>query len=288
MFFTRPLKIFACLVATTVATLLCEHPLIASSVGVNYSGDPGSTEIFAAEAAGVTPQRNWINVPSQAPGTNLVLPNLTKDTAGVASPSGIKLTTQYNSASAQVFGVVTNEGGALNTPDRKLMQNYIDVLGPVTGVGGTTTLKLEGLAGFGPFDLILYSGGTIPHGDPDRVAQYKFFNGTTSGDPLLVTRLIRNKANPYNVPNDAYKESIGNGTVAGTLEGNYARISNLNPSSGTLFILAEALTGGPQRGAIQGFQLVQVPEPSTIGLLAVAAVSLLRRRRSTATGNSVS
>src|ERR1700704_4769381 len=100
MFFTRPLKIFACLVATTVATLLCEHTFSASSVGVNYSGVPGSTEIFAAEAAGVPPQRNWINVPSQAPGTNLVLPNLTKDTAGVASPSGIKLTTQYNSASA--------------------------------------------------------------------------------------------------------------------------------------------------------------------------------------------
>jgi len=264
--------------------------LIAASVGVNYAADPGATELAPAEAAGVTPQQNWNNIASQPPGSLFVVPNLTKDTAGVASPSGIKLTTQYNNASAQVYGVVSNEGAPVNTPDRKLMQAYIDVLGPVTGVGGTTSIKLENLAGFGPFDLILYSGGTIPHGDPDRVAQYKFFNGTTSSDPLLVTRLIRNKANPFNVPNDAFKESVGNGTVAGTLEGNYARITNLNPSSGSLFILAEALTGGPQRGAIQGFQLVPatVPEPSTIALLAVAAVPLLRRRRSTAMGHSVS
>lgn len=281
----RSVKPLICLVATVLATLLFQSSSHAVSVGVNYAGDAPNMNLLPAESAGVDPQQNWNNIASQPPGSLFVVPNLTQDNNGVASLSGIKLTTRYNNASAQVYGVVTNEGAPINTPDRKLMNAYIDVLGPVTGVPGTTTITLENLAGFGPFDLILYSGGTIPPFDPNRVAQYKFYDGTSSADPHLITRLIRNKTNPFNVPNDAFKESIGDGTVNGTLEGNYIRVSGLNPSSGSLHILAEALTGGPQRGAIQGFQLIQVvPEPGTIMLLAIGLTMApaARRRRSTA------
>ena len=160
---------------------------------------------------------------------------------------------------------------------------HAGTIGPdVLDFGVETTIKLENLAGFGPFDLILYSAGTWNPPDPDRIAQYRFFDGTTTADPLLVTRLIRNKVNGFNVPADTYKESIGDGTIAGTVEGNYIRISNLNPSSGSLFLSAKALQGSPARGAINGFQLIQVvPEPGTITLLVMAFIAggtLFRRR----------
>lgn len=275
MVITRSVKIFACLVATTVAMLFCQHS-IAESVGVNYGADFPHLNLLPTESAGVVPQQNWNNVSAAA--NPMVVANLTQDTAGVGSPSGIKLTTGFAFASTLTGSTVTNVGGApLNTGDRKMMEQYADVL----DFGNETTITLENLAGFGPFDLILYSAGTWNPPDPDRIAQYRFFDGTSTADPLLVTRLIRNKVNGFNVPNDAYKESIGDGTIAGTVEGNYIRISNLNPSSGSLFLSAKALQGSPARGAINGFQLIQVPEPGTIALLvmaSIAGVTLFRRR----------
>jgi hypothetical protein len=264
------------LIAVTVAMVLSPTAIFAASVGINITGETASgTFIVPTDSAGVSPQQNWNNIPGQAPGTLLVVPDLTQDDGGVASSSGIQMTIQYNSASAQVFGVVTNEGAPLDTADRQLMQAYADVLGPVTGVAGTTHITFENLASFGPFDLILYSAGTIPGPDPDRVAQYQFFDGTSNGDPLLTTRLIRNQSNPFNVPNDVFKESVGDGTADGTEEGNYIRVRNLNPSSGSLHILAEALTGAPQRGAINGLQLIRIPEPGTASLLAMAFMSVV-------------
>ena len=122
-----------------------------------------------------------------------------------------------------------------------MMEQYADVL----DFGPLTSFTLENLTGFGPFDLILYSGGTWNPPDPDRIAEYKFYDGTSNAGTLLNTRLIRNKVNPFNVPNDAYKESVGNGTIAGTVEGNYIRISNLNPSSGSLTSYCQGPAGKP-------------------------------------------
>jgi hypothetical protein len=236
----RSLKVFVCLVAATVATLFCQHSSIAASVGVNYGADFTHLNVLPTESAGVVPQQNWNNVSNAA--NPMVTANLTMDTAGVGSPSGIKLTTGFAFASTLTGSTVTNVGGApLNTGDRKMMEQYADVL----DFGNETTITLENLAGFGPFDLILYSAGTWNPPDPDRIAQYRFFDGTSTAGALLDTRLIRNKVNPFNVPNDAYKESVGNGTIVGTVEGNYIRISNLNPSSGSLFLSAKALQGSP-------------------------------------------
>lgn len=284
MFRKNSTPLMACLSAMLVA-VAGQVSLFAASVGVNFAGDTNmGTFINPSESAGVDAQQNWNNIAAQAPGSVFVVPDLVKDTAGVGSPSGVKLSIQYNAASATVSGVITNEGGLLDTANRKLMQAYADVLGPVTGVPGTTSLTLEGLAGFGPFDLLIYNAGTIPAFQPDRVAEYEFYDGLTTAAPSLGSRLIRNKWNPVNVPNDAFKESLGNGTVAGTVEGNYIRIKNLNPSSGSLHIFAEGLTGSPQRGALNGIQLIQVaaiPEPSTIAICFMASmvgVTLIRRR----------
>ena len=69
---------------------------------------------------------------------------------------------------------------------------------------------------------------------------------------------MRNEPNPFNVPNDQFIEGTDDGTAEGSTLGNYFVVKNLNPSSGSLHILATALMGRPERGAINGIQLVSV------------------------------
>ena len=61
---SRSLKVFVCLVATTVATLFCQHSSIAASVGVNYGADFPHLNLLPTESAGLVPQQNWNNVTS--------------------------------------------------------------------------------------------------------------------------------------------------------------------------------------------------------------------------------
>ena len=85
-----------------------------------------------------------------------------------------------------VFGTVSNEGVPVNTPDRKMMDAYADVLGPLSSnETDGTYLTFTNLNQFGPFDLYLYSAGALGPPFDDRVARYDFYDGTDgecSGD----------------------------------------------------------------------------------------------------------
>jgi hypothetical protein len=174
----------------------------------------------------------------------------------------------FDDLSAHVGGVVTNQAQPLSTPDRKMMQCYADVLGPSSSnMTDGTVLQFTNLSQFGPFDLYLYNAGTIPFGDPQRVARYDFRDGTSASAPLIVSRYGRNESNPFKVPNDQFIEQSDNGTPAGSTVGNYFVVRNLNPSSGSLFIFGDAINpfGAPARGAINGMQLVSVTAPGPTG-----------------------
>jgi hypothetical protein len=178
----------------------------------------------------------------------------------------VNFTIHFDDLSANVFGVVTNEGVPINTPDRKMMDSYADVLGPSSSNQTQGTfLTFTNLNQFGPFDLIIYNAGTIPHPDPQRVARYDFYDGTSQSDPLIVSRYIRNEPNPFKVPNDEFIEGTDDGTAAGATLGNYFVVKNLNPSSGSLFIFGDGVVGGPERGAINGIQLVSVSATGPTG-----------------------
>jgi hypothetical protein len=212
--------------------------------------------------------KNWNNVIVAAPDSVATYPNLIVDDNGTPSGSGVNFTIHFDDLSANVFGVVTNEGVPINTPDRKMIDSYADVLGPSSSnMTNGTSLTFTNLNSFGPFDLYLYNAGTIPHGDPNRVARYDFRDGADANAPLIVSRYGRNESNPFQVPNDVFIEGTDNGTPEGSTVGNYFVVRNLNPSSGSLFIFGDAINpfGLPARGAINGIQLVSVSAAGPTG-----------------------
>ncbi|MDZ4821610.1 MAG: hypothetical protein SGJ20_21830 [Planctomycetota bacterium] len=250
---------------STLLFLLVEVAASAKTISVNPGANlPNQGTQFTLapdEVAGVVPAKNWNNVIVAAPDSVATYPNLIVDTNGTPSGSGVNFTIHFDELSANVFGVVTNEGQTINTPDRKMMDSYADVLGPSSSnMTNGTTLQFTNLNGFGPFDLYLYNGGTIPHGDPNRVARYDLRDGTSDSAPLIISRYGRNETNPFKVPNDVFIEQSDNGTPEGSTVGNYFVVRNLNPSSGSLFIFGDAINpfGSPARGAINGLQLVSV------------------------------
>jgi hypothetical protein len=230
--------------------------LMARSIGVNFGADAGLV-LSAAEVAGFVPQANWNNIPGQPPGAVLTRSDLTINNDGIASQSTVDINVDFDSLSGNVSGVITNHGGTINTPNRKIYQAYADVLGPSSSNHTEGTfLTITGLAGMGTFDLIIYSAGTIPTGEPDRVARYDFYDGTSRIAPHLATRYMRNHSNPVVGAGDAFVEGLDNGTAAGTTVGNYFIVRDLNASSGSLHIFADGVIGSPERGAINGMQLV--------------------------------
>ena len=254
----------------TLLFLLVEVAALAKTISVNPGANlPGQGTQFTLmpdEVAGVVPAKNWNNVIVAAPDSIATYPNLIVDTNGTPSGSGVNFTIHFDDLSANVFGVVQNEGAPLNTPDRKMMDSYADILGPSSSNETQgTSLTFTNLNQFGPFDLIIYNAGTIPPPDPDRVARYDFRDGTSESAPLIVSRYIRNKPNPFQVPNDIFIEGTDNGTAVGTTVGNYFVVRNLNPSSGSLFIFGDGVIGGPERGAINGIQLVSVEAAGPTG-----------------------
>lgn len=244
----------------------------AKTISLNFGADlagAGGQTLLPEDFAGVVSAKNWNNILQGFPGGDVgTYPNLTVDDNGVASGSGVDFVIDFDDLSAHVGGVVTNEGVPLSTPDRKMMNAYADVLGPSSSnMTDGTVLQFTNLDDFGPFDLYLYNGGTIPFGDPNRVARYDFRDGTLPSDPLIVSRYGRNESNPFKVPNDMFIEQSDNGTPEGSTVGNYYVVRNLNPSSGSLFIFGDAINpfGLPARGAINGIQLVSVDAVSPTG-----------------------
>ena len=254
----------------TLVFLLVEVAASAKTISVNPGANlPGQGTQFTLlpdEVAGVVPAKNWNNVIVAAPDSIVSYPNLIVDDNGTPSGSGVNFTIHFDDLSANVFGVVTNEGVPINTPDRKMMDSYADILGPSSSNETQgTSLTFTNLDQFGPFDLYIYNAGTIPHTDPNRVARYDFRDGTSESDPLIVSRYIRNEPNPFQVPNDIFIEGTDDGTAEGTTVGNYFVVRNLNPTSGSLFIFGDGVIGSPERGAINGLQLVSVDATGPTG-----------------------
>ena len=241
---------------------------ISLNPGANLPNQGTQFTLQPNEVAGVVPVGNWNNIIIAAQGSTATYPNLKMDDGGVVSDSGVNFSITFDDLSANVFGVVTNEGQSINTPDRKMMDSYADVLGPSSSnMTNGTSLTFTNLSSFGPFDLYLYTAGTIPHGDPNRVARYDFRDGTSENDPLIVSRYGRNESNPFKVPNDRFIELTDDGTPEGSTVGNYFVVKNLNPSSGSLFIFGDAINpfGLPARARINGIQLVAVSAAGPTG-----------------------
>jgi hypothetical protein len=105
------------------------------------------------------------------------------------------------------------------------------------------------------YDLYLY--GTNFDGTDSTVFQQGILGITFNSSSL-------------GVPNDSFAENV-----------NYVLLTNIGPQNGVINVLVRSVPPGYGIGDLNGLQLVVVPipEPSTAGLLAVAAAGLLARRR---------
>lgn len=260
---------------------------LAASIGVNFvdSNDPGvqngaTDSLATGEIAGAPgySQSNWNNYGRWS------------DTIAPTDSLGLSTTV---SVAWDANNTWRNNANPTLTGDEKLMHGYLDSTGGVAEASFTSifannvnkpVVYVSGLSSWlsaqeaTSFDLVLYFDGDTT----GRIAEYwvqSATGGHTSftigGDlsPHLFARDFGDFAG-YN-PVDPSATSLG-----AAEDGNYLVFSGITATD-TILIRAEEQT---ERSPISGFQIVAVPEPSTIGLLGLSTVgvAMIRRRRRTA------
>ncbi len=145
--------------------------------------------------------------------------------------------------------------------DDRLWKGYAD-FGP--GFGGTITVS--GLSLTGSYDVYIYSDGR-------NAASWR--SSTFSLGLTTITAL--DQAHSDWGGGETYRRVVP-GMNDG--EGNYIVFSGISGASFTLEIVAaEAADGSPLRAPVNGIQIVQIPEPSSLLLLGHLVAPLLIRRK---------
>ena len=196
--------------------------------------------------AGVVPASNWNTLDLGYVVTGTYTASDLKDSTG--TPIGI------NAAVYSVGAYDSGGGNGLTGENHKLLYSY--ALGNYSGVDHVT-LTLTGLDVAKTYALTTYlfdNDGTTASATVGGTSYW--ISGATNGLSALT-------------PTTA--TTSGAATLA-----NYAEFSGLTGSTSQTF----TLTGGTGLIGLSGFQLVSaVPEPTSLGLLALGATALLSKRR---------
>ena len=217
------------------------------SIGVNFSGgagseapDPDIDTVDAGESTGVVAQTNWNN----AQGGSGNIANLTGSNGAA---TGASLTYASNNTwGRDLPQSATND----------LLSDYLDA---GTGVPATVTVSNVPYA---LYDVYVYTrrneNPEMPGGVPDAddLSDYTV-NGVTQ---TVLTGDVR----------DNFVLSTP------TTIGNYVRFANVTGSTMTLGANQNAANF---RSPVDGFQIVQVPEPTSMGVLGLGALAPLALRR---------
>ena len=189
------------------------------------------------------------------------------DEGGVA-PFGIPLVNSTGAAGPVSFTFTAADGSGLLGAYGHSPTATDDVIGEYLFLGPQNDTyivdwAITGLAPGGAYDMYLYAGGYAVNADPQATAEY---NIDIDGDGVLDTG-----NGPANL-----------GTI-NTAGGAPSGISIVADGSGT--IIGQYLDGGGRQSPeseVGGFQIIGpdvIPEPATIALLGIGALSLIRRKR---------
>jgi hypothetical protein len=181
------------------------------------------------------------------------------------SVAGASATTVLNQ-----FG--TPNGGS-GTNDAHLFSGFVD-----QQTTGASTLSVTGIP-YAQYSVYVYMRNDISSASPnfnrtgkisvDGVAH--FLRGPGGADPSFNDP---SAGGGYTVSNDLTQT-----TAAGTTEGDYTLFTGLSGNLSVAFDVGLAGDGTP-RDKFSGLQIVQTPEPASLGLLSLGGLALLRRRRS--------
>lgn len=270
----------------------------AAIISVNFHvGDDGDNqaahELDGTEEAGIARTRtsSWNNVNVGAGGNNTAAAqifapaSLTDDTGGAAGTLTSTLTAGagstwfggYGGSSAGGENELTN-----GISDDGLFNSYLALNGP-SGDGSPQdnfVLTISGLPSdytSNGYNIIIYSetdrGGA---GVNSTAARTSFFTISAGGSTSTILTEDDNVTGPGTTRtfDGNYVQSDGNG--AGVNYSNYVESGILTADTFTIEVTASN-NGG--RGGISGFQIVAVPEPSSLGLLGLGLLGLAVRRR---------
>lgn len=164
---------------------------------------------------------------------------------------------------------LTLSGGANYSGDAiamEVLKEYRYFSGNAGTVG--VTLTLTGLGANGQWDIYLLSQGNAN----GRTTRF----GLGSGSLAANSGIAKNdNSNP--LIQDASPANYTNSTW--TVNGNYVKFASATAdASGTIVIEAASLSGN-NAGSLNGIQLVAIPEPATMGMVALTGLGLFVARR---------
>jgi hypothetical protein len=260
-----------------VAVIVASHCGVATaqSIGIDWFGGNGTgdqTQMVPGDVAGVVPHGNW-NSFIDATGTTAETFPLNLST-GAASGASVTFSGSPNDWDSGI-----TESTSAN---HKMMLGYVD-----TNDTSITTVVVNGLpasfTGAG-YNVYLYYDGD--NGTNHRVGRYEINGVSMWGRDAGVN--FGGTFTQGQTTTDPAPGMSGTGldnlaaAVATVPAGNYMVFGPLTSANFTLNVQASASAGATNRASLNGMQIVAVPEPSTVALLAIgflASVGLLIRRR---------
>ena len=233
------------LVVWAVSVMVVSGIANAGSIGINMGADRASLD--PTDIAGVAAQGNWNNGSGGVGSASGLM-----DDAGAITSAGAAWTNHDPGGS--VWGDTWQvPGRGAGSADDKLMTAYID---PIWG-DCVSEITLSDIP-YAQYDAYVYFG-TDNEGGIGYVTDGATTYSYTIDVSAPFTTFIQTLATDNSAP------------VA-----NYAVFSGLTGSSLTLIT---GTTDVAQVGGMMGIQIVEVPEPMTLSLLALGGMGLIRRRR---------
>jgi hypothetical protein len=235
--------------AVIAAMVVSSSAQASTSVGINFSGGSGNggtacdpCPLAAADVTGVAPQSNWNN---EIGGTGGPAPLV--DSTGAATGATVTW------GAGNTWSDNVKDANPLSA-NATLLNNYLDA-----GTGTPRSVTVTGLLGAFPgastYDVYVYMmGAEAGFGGGDGRSDYTIGSQTQT--------VIRSD------------ETAGPAFVLATFTtaGDYIKFNI--PAAGSFTLVANA-NAGNFRSPVDGIQIVAIPEPSTFGLFAVGALSLL-------------
>lgn len=253
-----------CFLAITAAVGLVSSAASAATISVNITDQANA--LAATDAAGVVSSTNWNNV--ILAGSAFSLTNLTDET-GAATTAQIDstLSGSFNSGAFANFPPV--DGSVPGSNNGKLMGAYISWDTPNDGgspPNDSGAVSVSGLAG----GFLTNGYKVYIHTDADsnsRTYDWSLtYGATTLNAPTVTDDFTFNGF--FNLPGFGVADANNGGE-------NYVVFDV--PTGQASFSLD--VNSIPGRSALNGLQIVEIPEPASLALLGFGGLLMLRRRR---------